>query len=62
MTATAAGSSPSGGSIRMRDAAEFRDRHADLHPDAAHRAPQHDALAIEFDLPDCPSAPPSRAA
>ena len=57
-TATAAGSWPSGGSVRMRDAAEFVHRHADVHPHAAHRAAQHDALAIDFDLPH--SARPRR--
>ena len=42
---------------RMADAAEFRDRHADLHADAAHRAPQHHALAVELDLADLPVRP-----
>ena len=54
MTATAAGSSPSGGSSPHADAAEFVHRHADFHADAAHRAPQHHALAIELDVANLP--------
>jgi hypothetical protein len=33
------------------DAVKFGDRHADVHADAAHRAAQHHAIAVEFDCP-----------
>ena len=36
------------------DAAEIRDPHAEFHRNAAHRAPHHDALAIELNLSDFP--------
>ncbi len=52
ITAVAAGSSPSARQHPHADAAKLGDRHADVHADAAHRAPQHDAIAIELDLPD----------
>ena len=54
MTATAAGCVALRRQHPHADAAKLRDRHADLHPDAAHRAPHHDALAVEFDLADLP--------
>ena len=50
MTATAAGSSPSGGNVRMVTPANSRHEHADFHANTAHLAAEHDALAIEFDV------------
>ena len=46
MTAVAAGSSPSAGNIRMLTPRNSATGTPTIHADAAHRAPQHDAVAI----------------
>ena len=50
-----------GGEETHGDAAERRNRNADIHANAAHGTLQRDAVAIELDLTNLPIRPPAVA-